>query len=72
MPLRTIADRAGGLAESPYCRHCGDERGALKSYDEVWRGMTAFLANAQGLDEAVARRMAREMMARMPAWAGRD
>ncbi|MCA9658611.1 MAG: zinc ribbon domain-containing protein [Myxococcales bacterium] len=69
MPLRSAEDHAKGDTSRPYCHHCAREDGSMKSYDEVLQGMTAFLANAQGLDQAVARTAAKGMMASLPAWA---
>ncbi len=68
MPLRTAADHAREDMELDYCKHCADAEGKLKSYNDVLHGMTQFLCRTQGIDETAAAGMAREMMARMPAW----
>jgi len=44
----------------------------MKSYEEVLDGMSAFLARTQGVDSQVARTMSANMMAKLPAWAGRQ
>jgi hypothetical protein len=43
----------------------------MKSYDEALTGMTAFLVNTQGLDQAAAMKAATGMMSELPAWKGR-
>lgn len=70
MPLRSAEDHPGGNTATEYCKHCAREDGSMKSYDEVLVGMTGFLQNAQGLDAEVAKGMARDMLAKMPAWSG--
>jgi len=54
-----------------FCKHCGDEHGALKGYDEVLAGRAGFLRRMQGFDEKVALAPAKRMMAKLPAWSGR-
>jgi hypothetical protein len=68
MPLRSAEDHALGDTSKSYCLHCARPDGTLKSYDEALAGMSGFLRTTQGLDEGVARKMAAEMMAKMPAW----
>jgi hypothetical protein len=68
MPLRSATDHPRGDTSTDYCVNCARPDGTLKSYDEALAGMSGFLRHTQGLDETVARRMAAEMMAKMPAW----
>ena len=68
MPLREPADHARADAALDYCKHCAAPDGSLKSYDDVLRGMTAFICRTQGLDETAAAGMAKDMLSRMPAW----
>jgi hypothetical protein len=70
MPLRQASDHAGNDPEKDWCRHCAREDGSMKSREEVLEGMTAFLVRTQGIDGQVARTMAANMMAKLPAWAG--
>jgi hypothetical protein len=71
MPLRTPDDFAAGDPTKDYCRHCATPTGELNSYDEILRGMTAFLVRTQGLDERVARETAKATLAKLPAWSAR-
>jgi hypothetical protein len=71
MPLRTAEDHALDDPTRDYCRHCARADGTMKSYDEALAGISGFLCHTQGLDQAVARQMAAEMMARLPAWRDR-
>jgi hypothetical protein len=69
MPLTKPEDHAMSDRSKRCCRHCARPDGAMKSREEVLQGMTAFIIRTQGLDEAMARRAAQEMMSHMPAWA---
>lgn len=71
MPLRSPEDHARGDVTTTYCKHCAREDGAMKSYDEVLTGMSMFLKSTQGLDGDVAKGMARDMLAKNPAWSNR-
>lgn len=70
MPLRTNEDHAASDPTKRYCRHCARPDGSLKSYDEVLEGMSGFLTKTQGIDAGKARELAKQMMAKMPAWSG--
>jgi hypothetical protein len=71
MPLRAPEEHALSDPSKDYCVHCARPDGSLKSYEEALTGMSGFLCHTQGLDAAVARKMAAEMMAKMPAWRAR-
>jgi hypothetical protein len=68
MPLRSNEDRAASDPAKSYCRFCARPDGTLKSYDEALEGMTGFYVKTQGLDPSVAKKMAKDHMAKMPAW----
>lgn len=68
MPLRTRDDCGGGLEENQYCKNCCDASGTLKSYDEVLQGMKGFVAKNMGMSETEALQVAKENLAKMPAW----
>ncbi|MES2957749.1 MAG: zinc ribbon domain-containing protein [Pseudomonadota bacterium] len=70
-PMRTRADFAGGRLDAAYCSSCGDEAGQLKPYDAVLQENADYLVREQGLDSGAARKMARALLASMPAWKGR-
>jgi len=71
MPFRTADDHAMSDPSRTYCRHCARADGTRKSYEEALDGMSALFTSTQGLDPAVSRAMAAEMMAKLPAWRGR-
>jgi Putative zinc ribbon domain len=72
MPLRQLSDYAANDPQKNWCRHCAREDGSMKSYEEVLDGMSAFLARTHCVDSQVARTMSANMMAKLPAWAGRQ
>ena len=41
----------------------------MVSRDEAREGLTAFMVNTQGIDEAAAREAVVELMTKLPAWA---
>ena len=71
MPLRSAEDHPRGDTTTKYCKHCAREDGSMKAYDEVLVGMSMFLQSTQGLDAEAAKGMARDMLAKLPAWTGR-
>lgn len=68
MPMRTKDDFALGDESRDYCKYCAGPDGSMKSYDEALLGMTGFIVKTQGLDESAARKAAKGMMAKLPAW----
>ena len=72
MPLRKKEDFGGGRMDNQYCVHCTDEGGQLKPFEEVFAGMQQFAIMQMGISEEEARKTAKETMAKMPAWAGRN
>lgn len=71
MPLKQAEDHALGKTDIPYCSHCTNEKGMLKSYEEVRTGMSHYLIHSQGIDPAAAQQMAEAMMMKLPAWKGK-
>jgi len=71
MPLRSADDHPNGDTSTSYCKHCARADGSMKGYDEVLVGMSMFLQQTQGVDPEIAKGMARDMLAKMPAWAER-
>ncbi|MCJ7679142.1 MAG: AraC family transcriptional regulator [Candidatus Aminicenantes bacterium] len=71
MPMKEAADFGGGRKSNFYCVHCCNERGNLKSYDEVLEGLKLFTIQAMGLSEEEALKLAEEGLSKMPAWSGR-
>ena len=68
MPMERAEDFAMGDSKKDYCKHCARADGSLRSYDEAVAGMTGWMVKTQGLDEGVARTMAIQTMAKLPAW----
>ena len=68
MPIRLDGESANGDSNRPYCHHCSNVDGTMKSYDDVHAGMTQFMINTQGLDDGAASELATEMMRELPAW----
>ena len=66
MPLN--APDAKGLSEK-HCKHCTDEKGDLKSREEIKKGMAMWIAKWQHVDEATAMKRAEHYMHAMPEWA---
>ena len=53
-----------------YCKYCTDDKGNLKSREEIQAGITGWLKSWQpGLDDATASSRAESYMKAMPAWA---
>ncbi len=61
-------DRGGGRPDNPYCAHCTDPTGKLKSREEVREGMIAFYMQSMGKSREEAEREVDVHMAIMPAW----
>lgn len=68
MPMVKPEDFGGGKTDSPYCCHCCDDQGNLKSFDEVLEGMTNLAVKMMGSSEEKARHTAMENMKQQPAW----
>ena len=71
MPIRLASEAAEGKRERPYCHYCSKPDGSMKDYEEVLEGMSEFLIRSQGIDRAVAIKLAAETMASLPAWSDR-
>lgn len=54
-----------------YCAYCTDESGKLKPYEAVFEGtVVGYFMGMQKLEREAAEVAARELLAKMPAWAG--
>lgn len=71
MPLAKPEDFGGGNPENLNCVHCSNPDGSLKSYQEVFTGMTNFMIKTQNMDKETAEQAAKEYLAKMPAWSGK-
>jgi uncharacterized glyoxalase superfamily protein PhnB len=70
MSLAKPEDFSGGNLENLNCVHCSNPDGSLKSYQEVFTGMTNFMIETQNMDKETAEQAAKEYLAKMPAWSG--
>jgi len=68
MPLEKASDFALGDTKSTYCCYCTDKKGQLLPFETVLASNAKFYVESQGITEAAAEKMARTMMAEMPAW----
>ena len=71
MPMEKPEEHALGDESKDYCVHCARPDGSMPSYEEALAGMTQFVVSTRGSDETAARNVAREMMAKLPAWRDR-
>jgi uncharacterized glyoxalase superfamily protein PhnB len=71
MPMTKPEDFGGGKPENLYCVYCSNPDGSLKSYKEVFEGMSNFMMMSQKMDRKTAESAAKERMSKMPAWSGR-
>lgn len=68
MPLNTPSDHALGNEQNPYCVHCADANGNLKSKEEVREGMINYYTQTEGKTREEAERVVDAHMAMQPAW----
>ena len=60
------------VGSDDYCKHCLDDDGALKPYEEVRQGIAGwFMGWQKGITPEVATERAAHFMRAMPAWADR-
>ncbi|MFI5399986.1 MAG: zinc ribbon domain-containing protein [SAR324 cluster bacterium] len=70
MPLERPEDFALGDTTQPYCRSCTDAKGRLLPYEKVLELNAHYYVQSQGVTPDAAVRMARALLADMPAWKG--
>ncbi|MEZ4812878.1 MAG: hypothetical protein R2883_05245 [Caldisericia bacterium] len=51
-----------------FCKHCVDENGKLKTYDEVASNLASYLMETQGLDERASANAAKAIVSSQPVW----
>ncbi len=71
MPFEKPEDHALADINNNYCRHCADDKGKLLPYDAVLKSNIEFYIESQGLNRDAASHLAKEFLAKMPAWKGR-
>lgn len=68
MPLVKKEDYALGDESSLFCVHCVNADGSLKSGDEIFEGGVQFFQSSLGGERALAERITRTNMSRLPYW----
>jgi len=68
MPMKDISDFGGRNLENKYCKYCTDENGNLKDFQSKLNDTIKFITSRMGVDNSVAEKIAKENMAKMPAW----
>lgn len=68
MPMREAEDHGGGDWDNPYCVHCTDETGKLKSRQQVREGMVRLYMSRMGKPKEEAAEFVDRQMKKLPAW----
>lgn len=68
MPMKTQSDYAMGDESKDYCIYCARPDGTMQSYEEKLESMTGFVIKTQGIEESVAKNLAKGMLDKLPAW----
>lgn len=68
MPMTNPGDFGGGNIENKYCVYCTDKNGALKPFDQKLEEMAGFIMKNTDVSNEKAIEMAKENMAKQPAW----
>jgi hypothetical protein len=71
MPFEKASDHALGDANHKFCVHCCDAQGQLKPYEEILSSMAHYLVRSQGVAQAAAVEVAKDVLANQPAWKDR-
>lgn len=69
MPMVEASDFGGGNTENKYCKYCTNETGELKDFETKLKDTIHFMISRMNVDPSVAEKLARETLAKMPAWA---
>jgi hypothetical protein len=68
MLMPKAKDHGGGEVGNPYCVHCTDETGKLKSRAEIREGMINLYMSRMGKPREEAEKFADQQMKKLPAW----
>jgi hypothetical protein len=68
MPMKEAKQHGAADPKNPNCIYCTDERGRLKTREQVRNGMVNFFMKAKKLDEESAAKFVDGYMKKMPAW----
>jgi len=68
MPMAEAKQHGAADPNNPNCIYCTDEKGKLKTREQVRSGMVSFFMKAKKLDEKAAATFVDAYMKKMPAW----
>lgn len=68
MPMKKTTDFSGGDVKNKYCKYCTNEKGELKDFQTKFNEIIDFIVSRMNVDKTVAEKIAKENMAKMPAW----
>ena len=68
MPMPQAKDHGGGEVGNPYCVHCTDQTGKLKSRAEIREGMINLCMSRMGKPRDEAESFVDRQMKKLPAW----
>ena len=68
MPMSKAKEHGGGEVSNPYCVHCTDETGKLKSRKVIREGMINLYMSRMGKPREEAEKFVDEQMKKLPAW----
>lgn len=66
--MRNLEDYPFADVTKDYCIHCARRDGSLKTHEEALDRISTFILRERGVNRDIARGMAIELMAEMPAW----
>jgi len=68
MPMNNVSDFGGEDPKNRYCKHCTDNKGNLKSYDEKVNDFKKLIMKTNDFGEEQAIKMAKESLKQFSAW----
>ena len=68
MPMGEDKQHGAGDPKNPFCVFCTDEKGKLKTREQISTGMAAFFMRKRRMDADVAEKFVDDYMKKMPAW----
>jgi len=68
MPMNSDKMRGGGFENNPFCVHCCDDSGELKSRGDVRDGLIKSFMNSRGIGLSESEKKVDELMKWLPAW----
>jgi len=68
MPMKEAKQHGAADLKNPNCIYCTDEKGRLKTREQVRNGMVNFFMKAKKLDEKATAKFVDDYMKKMPAW----